>query len=69
MPGIRNFLKTIGAINIIEINMVKTMTGSLNGNSGILNIDMLVSNFSSANVSQLDGISNSIVFQNCNAKI
>jgi hypothetical protein len=34
IPGILNFLNTIGARRIIVIRIVKTITGSLKGRSG-----------------------------------
>jgi hypothetical protein len=55
IPGIRNFLNAMGAIRIIVISIVKTITGSFTGSSGILFNHIQVLNLKSANVSQLYG--------------
>lgn len=55
IPGIRNFLKMIGATKIIVIRIVKTITGSLKGKSGKVRNDMPGLNLGFANVIQLDG--------------
>jgi hypothetical protein len=44
IPGILNFLNTIGAISMIVMRIVNTITGSLKGRSGRFINNMLVLN-------------------------